>query len=395
MENAQGDQNRASKSDYVFSLSPRPEQEDENDWERYSENMRPTRRGRRVEALQRVETVVDEDEARRKLEEVLENSTVEGCDALNLALEFCTWFENHFTIGHHRLYYQFLWKIVAQPGFIEKYREDERMLKIWEKLADNSGGHARDIYHYAVSHKSLIRCASMYVRWSQCNELAGARVEARRVLLLAKTNAAVPLEAINDAEDALEMREMRREMEERSDGEEDDLEEHRVAFTQLTTIGDGPEVPIVRLPSIAADPHQKSLKLNSARKNSPKIQGNLHPFEVCDRANADDDNYLMSVHDLNVHIERYGIKDTVNTRINQDPSTSTSTKIKPIPSGTSYEVWTLDDKENVPPGGLGPKKPRIVIKQVFKQMSFEEYMAQNVAAGLERFVGRINFDEDI
>lgn len=107
------------------------------------------------------------------------------------------------------------------------------MLKIWEKMADNSAGHAHDIYQYAISRNSLIRCAALYARWSQSVELAGAHVEARRVLLLARSNCAVPLKIINDAEDDLEMREMRRHLQERSSDEEEEEEETRKAFTNL------------------------------------------------------------------------------------------------------------------------------------------------------------------
>lgn len=67
-------------------------------------------------------------------------------------------------------------------------------------------------------------------------ELAGAYVEARRVLILARTNCAVPIQIVNDAEDALEMREMRRHLQERDSDDDEEEEETRKAFTNLPGI---------------------------------------------------------------------------------------------------------------------------------------------------------------
>lgn len=42
---------------YVFTLKKRNNDDAEDDWDRYSENVRPTRRGRKIDALKRVSMV--------------------------------------------------------------------------------------------------------------------------------------------------------------------------------------------------------------------------------------------------------------------------------------------------------------------------------------------------
>ncbi|CAL2028963.1 unnamed protein product [Caenorhabditis brenneri] len=386
---------------YVFTLKKRNNTDDsEDDWDRYAENLRPTRRGRKIDALRRKpEEVVTESTAREKLDQLLNElnkSDDSGqVDEIVKILEFCSWFEEKLAIGFHKLYYELLWKIISREGFIEKHKEDERMLKIWEKMADNSAGHAHDIYQFAISRNSLIKCAALYARWSQCVELAGAHVEARRVLILARTNCAVPLQIINDAEDALEMRAMRRHLQEKdSDDEEDreETEETRQPFTNLPVLDNKHTVPIVRLPSICSDTTKKAMTMT---KKEPNIQpvcvdNIMQPFEVFSYTDADDVEYLKNVHELNAHIERYAIKETVNPSI-AGTSSSSSATIYPV-CDTAFEVWTIE--------GSNPTKPkaRMAIKRIFKEMSFEEYAASllpNHPSMVRSTAKKLDFDETL
>ncbi|CAI2318529.1 unnamed protein product [Caenorhabditis sp. 36 PRJEB53466] len=386
-----------SQEPYVFTLKKRNTEDSDDDWDRYSENVRPTRRGRKIDALKRKpEEVVTEATAREKLDELLAELDTENIDEIQKVLDFCSWFEQKLPIGSHKLYYELLWKVISRPGFLEKYKEEEKMLKIWEKLADNSAGHAHDIYQFAISRNSLIRCASLYARWSQSVELAGAHVEARRVLILARSNCAVPLKIINDAEDELEMREMRRHLQEKDSDEEEEEEETRRAFTNLPVIGAKHTVPIVRLPSMCSDTTKKKMQYDT--KNEEKIEAVctdniMQPFEVLSYADADDVEYLKNVHELNAHIERYAIKESAgNQRIGgAGTSAQGSTTIYPV-AEPEFEVWTVE--------GSDPKKPkaRMAIKRIFKEMSFEEYAASllpNHPSMLRTAVKKLDFDETL
>ncbi|KAF1770947.1 hypothetical protein GCK72_002771 [Caenorhabditis remanei] len=382
---------------YVFTLKKRNNDDSEDDWDRYSENLRPTRRGRKIEALRRKpEEVVTEATAREKLDELLktlqeyENSS--EIDEIQKILEFCSWFEEKLAVGFHKLYYELLWKIISRQGFLEKYKDDERMLKIWERMADNSAGHAHDIYQFAISRHSLIKCAALYARWSQCVELAGAYVEARRVLILARSNCAVPLKIINDAEDELEMRDMRRHLQDRDSDDDEEFEETRKAFTNLPIIGENHTVPIVRLPSMCSDSTKKAMKFdtnNVEKVESVCIGNQMQPFEVLSYADADDVEYLKNVHELNAHIERYAIKETINPSI--AGTSSGSATIVPV-TDHGFEVWTVESSNPTKP------KARMAIKRIFKEISFEEYAASllpNHPSMQREAVKKLDFDETL
>uniref|UniRef100_A0A1I7X888 BUB1 N-terminal domain-containing protein n=1 Tax=Heterorhabditis bacteriophora TaxID=37862 RepID=A0A1I7X888_HETBA len=141
---------------------------------------------------------------------------------------------------------------------VEKYLNDARMLKIWEKLADNSRGHGWEIYQHANSIGSLIRCAHIYVRWSQELEMRGAIGEARNVLRRGRQAGAHPIDLLNTEEDELDMREMRRLMDSQKndswqDYDQDEDTEERVAFTRLMGMGDGKIAPVIRIPSVGLE----------------------------------------------------------------------------------------------------------------------------------------------
>lgn len=119
---------------YVFTLKKRNNDDSDDDWDRYSENVRPTRRGRKIDALKRVsrlklkkkrfsiiqkpEEVVTESTAREKFEKLLDElrecENTRGFDEIQKILEFCAWFEEKLAIGFHKLYYELLWKIISR-----------------------------------------------------------------------------------------------------------------------------------------------------------------------------------------------------------------------------------------------------------------------------------------
>ncbi|RCN30875.1 hypothetical protein ANCCAN_23352, partial [Ancylostoma caninum] len=131
------------------------------EWELCRENVKPLKSGRRVEAINqalahaaygpKAETL-----ANQKFDEIMELCEASH-DPLKHCLDFCTWFEQTFPHGRQRLFYSLLWKIVHKYAKWPAYLEDERMVRIWEKLADNSLGHGWEIYQHANSIGSLLR----------------------------------------------------------------------------------------------------------------------------------------------------------------------------------------------------------------------------------------------
>ncbi|CAI4221459.1 unnamed protein product [Auanema sp. JU1783] len=314
-------------------------------------------------------------------------------------IDFCAWFDDTFPIARQRLYYKYLWIIVKKYAHEERYLEDVRMMIIWDKLAENSLGHGYEIYQHAHSMGSLTRCASLYIRWAEDLELRGAMEDARSIFRKALSFGALPLEDLHAAEDSMEMREMRREIERNNiSDEEDDIDDNgqRVAFTRITR--DMPEAPVVRLPSIVGEQGSNKLDRGNYAKtnNQKKINTVIEVFE--DDAPIQEENYLESLYDMHMdnHIERLILTEHVGEKINQN----TACIKKHRNNGPAFTVWS-DDKENINPenGALPKPKPKLLLhKFLVSEFSIEEHMAklwteqkeEKVRAG----VRKLTFDDD-
>ncbi|PAV73632.1 hypothetical protein WR25_00606 isoform C [Diploscapter pachys] len=344
------------ESDVVRASDETRDDDNVPDWERYSENLIPNRRGRQAGAILKTKGLGTsqssmESEADKKLDETMDECQTSE-DPLDLCLQFCKWFENRFQNINQRLYYKLLWRIVEKYSLDSRYLEDERMLKIWSRLADNSLGHGYEIYQHAVSHGSLVRCAQIYVQWSLEYELRDAVNEARKVLHRGIRSGATPISVLQDAIDELEVREARRQMEklqndswEVADMEIDDLQgEHRLPFTRLPVMDDGHSAPIVRLPSIMTDHSASKYQQCSANKSQrPVINNDAATFEVyCDEEQSEE-NYLKNIHKytLDTRIERFAIN-----KPNPDKESIKNKKIRRLANPPAeFYVWTDESEQ--------------------------------------------------
>ncbi|VDL80910.1 unnamed protein product [Nippostrongylus brasiliensis] len=180
----------------------------EFEWELCRENVKPLKSGRRVDAINqalarsacgtKAQTL-----ATQKFDETMELCET-SADPLKHCLEFCTWFDQTFPTGRQRLFYSLLWKIIHKYAKCPEYLDDERMLRIWEKLADNSLDHGWEVYQHANTIGSLMRCAALYVRWSQDLEMRGAIADARAVFEDDGDNADNYLEEIFEMDNHIE-----------------------------------------------------------------------------------------------------------------------------------------------------------------------------------------------
>ncbi|KAK6009270.1 hypothetical protein OSTOST_25826, partial [Ostertagia ostertagi] len=139
------------------------------EWELCRENIKPLKTGRspnrpvgsrRVEAINQALALSAHGSkaqtlATQKFDEIMELCETSS-DPLKHCLEFCTWFDQTFPHGRQRLYYSLLWKIVHKYAKCPEYLDDERMLRVWEKLADNSLDHGWEIYQHANTIGSLV-----------------------------------------------------------------------------------------------------------------------------------------------------------------------------------------------------------------------------------------------
>uniref|UniRef100_A0A0K0DEY2 BUB1 N-terminal domain-containing protein n=1 Tax=Angiostrongylus cantonensis TaxID=6313 RepID=A0A0K0DEY2_ANGCA len=259
----------------------------EFEWELCRENVKPLRSGRRVDAINQA---LAQNACGSKAESLANqqfDNMMKLCkdsnDPLKHCLEFCTWY-------------------AKRPEYID----DERMVRIWEKLADNSLDHGWEIYQHANTIGSL-------TRWSQDLEMRGAISYARAVLQRARRNGAVPLDAINSEEDRMEMRQIRRCLEERNDDDdswnEDEYDENgkRVPFTRLAAMGDSSAAPVIRLPCIVGE--QGSSKLDRGQRDQKSKRNQVNSFEVFEDHGDSVYTNLEDIFEMDNHIERFSLSD--------------------------------------------------------------------------------------
>ncbi|KAJ1365682.1 hypothetical protein KIN20_026092 [Parelaphostrongylus tenuis] len=376
------------------------------EWELCRENVKPLRSGRRVDAINQALAQSTYGSKAETLANQQFDNMMKLCedasDPLTHCLEFCRWFDQTFPSGRQRLYYSLLWKIVHKYAKCPEYIDDERMMRIWEKLADNSLDHGWEIYQHANTIGSLPRCAQLYIRWSQDLEMRGAISDARAVLQRARRNGALPLDAINNEEDRMEMRQLRRCLKKNNDDDDDswndeyDENGERVPFTRLTAMGDSFAAPVVRLPCIVGEQGSSKLDRGQQRKqNSSRAGGDK--FHVFEDNGEGVSNNLEGIFEMDNHIERFSLSDhdTEKWRASKVP-------LKKLQHCVSqFTVWQDDNEESE----SRPTKKTVgsVVLRLrnclIREMSIEEHLAcmfeqKQAKKDLEKIVRKINFDEE-
>ncbi|KJH42745.1 hypothetical protein DICVIV_11252 [Dictyocaulus viviparus] len=392
-------------SDCCSGEKPMQAYPSEFEWELCRENVKPLRSGRRVDAINQALA----HNAYGSKAETLANrefdKTMELCesshDPLKHCLEFCTWFDQTFPSGRQRLYYSLIWKIVNKYAKHPQYIDDERMVRIWEKLADNSLDHGWEIYQHANVIGSLPRCAQLYIRWSQDLELRGAISEARAVLQRARQNGAVPVDAINNEEDRMEMRQIRRCLEDQKTEDDScdennfDEEGNRVAFTRLTAMGDSFVAPVVRLPCIVGQQGSSKLDRGEVKQRSANAMSTFQVFE--DQGDGVNNN-LENIFEMDNHVERYSMNDhdIEKWKASRVPLKKLQTCV------SNFTVWEDNgEQENEgPQSSRFREKPVLKLKKfLIREMSIEEHLAKTYESNQsqmesDRIVRKINFDEE-
>ncbi|VDM66795.1 unnamed protein product [Strongylus vulgaris] len=232
--------------------------------------------------------------------------------------------------------------------------------------------------------------------------MRGAIADARAVFRRARKQGALPLEAIDSAEDQLEMREMRRQLEgnENSDDslDEDEFDENgkRIAFTRLRTMDGFPAAPVVRLPSVVEE--QGSKKLDRGQGKQKLINNGVPTFQVLEDEEEVMESYLEGIYEVNNHIERFSLHDP-----NMEKWKASKVPLKKLNNCvSSFTVYQDDEnKENTDPQtNKVAKKPVLKLRKcLIKDISIEEHLAMmyeknEAKEDVKKVVRKINFDDD-
>ncbi|KAM3717627.1 Mitotic checkpoint serine/threonine-protein kinase BUB1 beta [Dirofilaria immitis] len=267
----------------------------DHEWELNRENIRPLRSGRKVKSINNVFggdkiTII---EAEKRFEKDFEEAKASD-DPLDICLNYIIWFEEHFPTGKQSYLFSILTRIINTFGYREEFLNDERMLKFWIKLVENkSDANVDTFFERAYLAGCCRRLAKFYVRWAEIRENSYDVNGARIVLKRGREQCAEPLDLLNDASDALEMRQIRA-LRNLSDSENDFVDENelsmeRLALGQLTGLGPNHEAPVFRDSSKRPGrlhPGTNSCHLDDAKK------GNAFQIYQGDEA-FDEENLLV------------------------------------------------------------------------------------------------------
>ncbi|GMR53552.1 hypothetical protein PMAYCL1PPCAC_23747 [Pristionchus mayeri] len=354
--------------------------DDAFEWELNRENIQPLRKGRHASAVtssRPLSASARALQAEEKMNEVLSIFEEEGgsADLLSTVLSFIAWFENHIMIGKQKLLYEFLWKCVNKLTSQERYVNDERILTVWIKLAENSLGNDCNIFDHANSIGSLKRMAKFYVEWSMACESRSQWAEARRCIERGMKAGAAPISLLHSAADELEMRMIRRETRQADEQNEDEDEdawndngERRVALTRLAELEMG-ATPIVRLPSISGCDASSKIGPTSTKKKQEN-----NKFEIYTDDTDDNSTWLESVYEIRNQMTKMDLVDD-NTNRTCKASLNCTTKRSVNPSFTIWEEGKVEEK----------KKARLMLrKELIRDKSIEESLVDRYSVLFEK-----------
>ncbi|GMT28466.1 hypothetical protein PFISCL1PPCAC_19763, partial [Pristionchus fissidentatus] len=352
------------------------------EWELNRENIQPLRKGRHASAVTSLGSRPMSASARTAQAEERINQVLvkleepNETDLLCEVSSFITWFEDHIMIGKQKMLYEFLWKCINKLTSLEHYKNDERILKVWQKLAENSLGNDSNIFAHANSIGSLKGFAQFYVEWSLACECRSQWAEARRCLERGLRVGAAPVPLLHEAADQLEMRILRRETQEmRVNEENDELEdeyddngERRQALTRLNALDMG-ATPIVRLPSISGYDGPSVSGPSSIKSKQANTK-----FEIYTDDEADNSNWLESVYEIRSQMTKMDLVDD-NTSVTCKPSSNMVVKKNVAPAFTIWEEGKEEEK----------KKPRLMLKKnLIREFSIEEALVEKYNVLFER-----------
>uniref|UniRef100_A0A914XX10 BUB1 N-terminal domain-containing protein n=1 Tax=Panagrolaimus superbus TaxID=310955 RepID=A0A914XX10_9BILA len=212
------------------------------DWFDNIENIRPTRSGHSAAAVLAAATapVVTINEAREKFTNAMKEAET-AVDPLTTMVQFVKWFDDHFLSGKTSVLHPMLYQILTKYGTERRYRNDERIMKLWLRLADNFPERGFAVMQLACSRGSCKELAKFYIFWSRMYEYAEQMDRAREILRRGIFNRATPITELNEATDALEVRILRWTMEKEkrqaeldlSDDDYSNMEDTRRMFGQI------------------------------------------------------------------------------------------------------------------------------------------------------------------
>uniref|UniRef100_A0A7E4UUI4 BUB1 N-terminal domain-containing protein n=1 Tax=Panagrellus redivivus TaxID=6233 RepID=A0A7E4UUI4_PANRE len=234
-----------------MSEAPRPSESRPTDWLDNVENIRPSRTGLSAAAVIAAgnannEAAITIEAAQAKFTEAFAIADTTK-DPLEMMMIYFRWFKDNFPAYRADVLQPMLYQVVTSYGTLPRYKNDDRIMKLWLQMADNFPERGFAVMELAFSRGSCRGIAKFFIAWARMYEYADQYSRSKDILNLGIESHATPLPDLHDALDALEVRQMVRIAQRDAAGLEDDDDEEiehdadggRQAFAGITIIHEG------------------------------------------------------------------------------------------------------------------------------------------------------------
>ncbi|XP_045214958.2 mitotic checkpoint serine/threonine-protein kinase BUB1-like isoform X2 [Mercenaria mercenaria] len=225
----------------------------ENEWELSKENVQPLRQGRKISSLNAGLKVNSGDQISRIKEEKhvfeAELRTYSGDDPIEVWYRYILWAEQSFPKGgRDSNLTTILERCVRQFKDVENYRNDERYIYAWMKMADVCND-PLEIYNFMYDQNIGCDLSCFYEGWACLLEQLGNYKKADSVYQNGLRRNAKPYENLKHRHEDFQKRVARKMVnggEDSMDGSQESEGQHRQVLSQLRTMGKRKQAPVSR-----------------------------------------------------------------------------------------------------------------------------------------------------
>ncbi|KAI1716357.1 mad3/BUB1 homology region 1 domain-containing protein [Ditylenchus destructor] len=275
---------------------------------------------------------------------------------------------------------------------MEIYKNDDRILKLWIKLAESFPESGFAVMEFAFTKGSCRQMASFYIQWSNMYQAVGWWNRAREKLQLGIKMCATPLPSIYTARDELEATALRVSLKESQDSDSDEGEpeafgagSNRKTLGMLRALGRRKMAPIFRHPQgppgkiakTPMTPAQKSFEVFM----DPTPEANIKVNSTVKKGNRIADE-LRDDPDYQALFGFFDDREKIDLQLTNEENMSKSSRkmaqckapsilVTPIEE-PCYEVY--GDEDNHTEQSKAPKA-RLMLKKILVKNSIEEEYA--------------------
>ncbi|KAK3610716.1 hypothetical protein CHS0354_028109 [Potamilus streckersoni] len=260
----------------------------EDEWELSKENVQPLRQGRKFSSLNAgLQPLAGDQMSRIKEEKQMfetELRMYSGGDPLEIWHRYILWTEQTYPKGgRDGNLIHLLERCLAQFREQERYKNDERYVQAWIKLAD-ACDQPQDLFSYMYDQKIGLELSCFYDAWATVLEKLGNLKKADAIYLEGLKQNARPYDVLKRRHEEFQKRVARGCCSSEQEEVDVAMEDQRTVLSQLKSVGKKHQAPVNRV-GPAKQSVQGGRLLQSNMPNPPQVAQN---FQIlCDNETVD------------------------------------------------------------------------------------------------------------